>query len=90
MSESHIRREQAWEEEISETEGELGQEVSKVSSIATGMVRCVPRCEASQAKAKLRAGGPLCARWLAADVLSWPVNAEDCVQREKEVREKKQ
>ena len=58
---THIRREHALAEEISEKEGELGQEVTRVSSIATGMERCVPRCEASQDEAKLRAAGPFCA-----------------------------
>lgn len=66
--------------------GGAGQEVTRVSSIATGMERCAPRCEVSQDEAKLRAAGPFCAWWLAADVLSWPVNTEDwvCAQGKKE------
>lgn len=75
----HIQREHTLAEEICEKEGELGQEVTRVSSIAAGMERCVPRCEASQDEAKLRAAGHFCAWWLAADVLSWPVNMEDWV-----------
>ena len=58
---THMQREHALAEEISEMKGELGQEVTRVSSIATGMERCVPRCEASQDEAKLRAAGPFCA-----------------------------
>lgn len=54
---THMRREHTFSEE----EGELGQEVTRVSSIATGMERCVPRCEASQDEAKLCAAGPFCA-----------------------------
>lgn len=82
---THMQREDTLAEEISEKEGEPGQEVTRVSSIATGMERCVPRCEASQDEAKLRAAGPFCAWWLAADVLSWPVNTEDwvCAQEKK-------
>lgn len=59
--ETHMQREHALAEEFSEKEGEVGQEVTGVSSIATGMERCVPHCEASQGEAKLRAAGPFCA-----------------------------
>lgn len=55
---THMQREHKLAEEISEKEGGLGQKVTRVSSIATGMERCVPRCEASQDEAKLRAAGP--------------------------------
>lgn len=74
LEHTHAKATHRLVEEISEKERELGQEVTRVSSIATGMERCVPRCEASQDKAKLRAAGPFCA--------SWPVNTEDCVHRE--------
>lgn len=37
---THMQREHTLAEEISEMEGELGQEVTRVSSIATGMERC--------------------------------------------------
>ena len=37
---THMQREYTLAEEISEKEGELGQEVTKVSSIATGMEKC--------------------------------------------------
>lgn len=58
---AHMQGEHTLAEDISEKTGELGQEVTRVSSIATGMERCVPCCEASQDEAKLRAVGPFCA-----------------------------
>lgn len=37
---THMHREHTLAEKISEKEGELGQEVTRVPSIATGMERC--------------------------------------------------
>lgn len=54
----HMQREHMLAEEITEEEREPGQEVTKVSSIARRLQRHVPRCEASQDEAKLRAASP--------------------------------
>lgn len=85
-SDSRTQREHALAGEIreEEEEGESEQEVRRLSSIATGMERRVPGREASRDEARLRAAGPLGAWWLAADVLSRPVNTGDCVQRGEE------
>lgn len=87
-SDSRTQREHALageiREEEEEEEGESEQEVRRLSSIATGMERRVPGREASRDEARLRAASPLGAWWLAADVLSRPVNTGDCVQRGEE------
>lgn len=61
-SDTRTQREHALAEEIREEEGELEQDVRRVSSIATGIERHVPGREASRDEARLHATGPLCAR----------------------------